>query len=291
VAIRRLLVPLDGSTYAERALPFAAALASATGAGITVASVRTPQLRERLDVDHSDLPTYLHWVRHWLLPYVDDVNVALVDAPSPLDGLLGFERRGEVDLTVTATHARRGAERLFLGSVVDGLVRAGHTPVLAVPPPVEPPVGRIPLMSRVIVPLDGSELAEQALGPMLGWLGGPVPSELAPCEVVLLAVEGAALAARDAERYLRGVRERLVPRLRAAVGTRVVQGAPAAMIVAAADDGLIGPTGERMATGLVVMATHGRGGVERWLYGSVAQYVLTHVHIPVLLVHPPQVDM
>jgi nucleotide-binding universal stress UspA family protein len=67
-------------------------------------------------------------------------------------------------------------------------------------------------------------------------------------------------------------------------------GSPAGAIVSAADLGLVDPGGTWVPANLIVMATHGRGGVGRWLYGSVASYVLPRVHAPVLLVHPRLAD-
>lgn len=302
LTISRLLVPIDGTAYAERALPYAASLASATGAGITLAHIRVPAARDvpvqpgafahhlaqgQLDVDVSDFPTYLHWLRAWLLPYVQDVDVLQTDAPSSLRGLLDLEDRRTTDLAIIASHTRDGVERLMLGSVADGLVREGREPVLVVPPLADVPSMSVPLMRRVLVPLDGSALAEQALAPVIGWLGGTPPSELAPREVVLFSVATSKATLHHAERYVADMRDRLAPLLPSVhviAASRL--GSPAGAIVSAADLGLVDPGGTWIPADLIVMATHGRGGLGRWLYGSVATYVLPRVHAPVLLTHP-----
>lgn len=302
LAIRRLLVPLDGSPYAERALPYAAALASATGAGVTLAHIRVPSapiqaphpsrfiadhMRDRPEVDISDFATYLNWIGEWLTPCVPEVAIRQVDAASAKAGLIDLEEHQEIDVVVVASHARQGAERLILGSVADDLVRQGFAPALVIPPLAESPEESIPLIKRVLVPLDGSELAEQALGPVIGWLGNDPPSELAPRVVTLLVVAGTQTGLRHAERYAQDVRTLLVPLLPSVrVTARAVIGSAPGAIVDAADRGLMEPTGEVEPSDLIAMATHGRGGFGRWLYGSVASYVLSHAHVPVLLTHP-----
>lgn len=303
-SIRHLLVPLDGSPYAERALPYAAALASATGAAITVAHVSTPLgprtafhldsvvrnlAHRRSDKEDTDLPTYLGWLREWLMAYVPDVDIEQVEAPSVLEGLLEIEHRTSADVMVIASHARQGAGRVFLGSVADGLVREGNAPVLVIPPLAPMPEDAIPLLTQVLVPLDGSELAEQALGPVLGWMGGAVPSELAPRELTLVSAAEHEQLASQYEGYLSAMREMLTSRLRSVrVSAHTLLGSPSEAIVTAAESGLPSETGQIVPANLIIMSTHGRGGLGRWLYGSVAEYVLPRVHVPVLLTHPRQ---
>ena len=68
-------------------------------------------------------------------------------------------------------------------------------------------------------------------------------------------------------------------------------GSPPGSITSAAIHGVITEPDYPQRFDLVVMATHGRGGFQRWLYGSVAEYVLSHIAVPTLLVHPEQTDM
>jgi nucleotide-binding universal stress UspA family protein len=302
LAIKRLLVPMDGTSYAERALPYAAAIAAAAGASVTLAHVRTPHAvrpqprRESVtepligdlrDHDVADYATYLHWLREWMQPYVPDVSIEIQDAGTVLQGLLAIEAQRQTSVVVLASHARRGMQRYFLGSVADGLVREGPSPVLVIPPLVETPRQRLPLMTRLLLPLDGSMLAEQALGPVTGWLGGRTPSEITPREVFLLSVESSQQGVLDAGRYLEGVRSLLAPRVPSVqVTTYALQGVAPDAIVAAANQGVPSSAGERAPADLIVMATHGRGGLGRWIYGSVAEFVVARVSVPILLTHP-----
>ncbi len=318
LTLQRLLVPLDGTAYAERALPYAACLASATRASITLAHVRVPSASPpaarlggllagvsgtEVGVDVADFATYLHWLREWLMPYVQDVAIELVDAPSSLEGLLKLEERGPADLVVLATHARHGAERLLLGSVADGLVRTGRAPVFAVPPLADVSTRSLPSLARILVPLDGSELAEQAMGPMLGLIERASQRAEAPGtpgtpgvlqEVMLLYVAESSGIRRHAERYLQGIRQLAAaasPAVPVDIHARAIVGSAPGAIVSAADQGLLNLSGKLVPSDLIVMATHGRSGLRRWLYGSVAGYVVPRVHVPVLLVRPATDEM
>ena len=114
-------------------------------------------------------------------------------------------------------------------------------------------------LTHVVVPLDGSARAEQALEALQGLLGTMVR------QVTLLRVIAAPAERPEAERYLAAVAPRLSEHL--TVCRRVEQGDPAERIAAVAG-----------AEALVVMATHGRTGMTRWALGSVADRV---THSPV----------
>jgi nucleotide-binding universal stress UspA family protein len=92
-----------------------------------------------------------------------DIEVDLHTGPVA-DVLQDYARRHEVDLIVISTHGRSGVARMSLGSVTDSLIRHTSIPILVVKPPasyLNPQVGSS--FRHVIVPLDGSTLAEQIL--------------------------------------------------------------------------------------------------------------------------------
>jgi nucleotide-binding universal stress UspA family protein len=146
------------------------------------------------------------------------------------------------------------------------------------------------MFSKILVPLDGSQLAERALAPAFS-----IAKQFAS-EVVLLRVSvpemasvglqaaapyhyepghaGLRQAEQEADAYLEGIKIRW---LGSGVRTNAetLWGTPPEMIVAAANE---------LGVDLVVMSTHGRSGVERLIYGSVAEAVIRGVHMPVLLV-------
>jgi nucleotide-binding universal stress UspA family protein len=142
---------------------------------------------------------------------------------------------------------------------------------------------------RVLVPLDGSELAEAIL-PFAEQIAGPLDAELLLVRVVEPIVAAVGLATGDvggvdallhhqmaAKRYLREIAERLAAR-GLKVRTVAALGVPATEILAMV---------EAEKADLVAMTTHGRSGVRRLLFGSVAQEVLRATSVPVLLFRMP----
>ncbi len=138
-------------------------------------------------------------------------------------------------------------------------------------------------VGRILIPLDGSRTAEAAI---------PEAVEMArgrPCTFVLLSVAEARIlpgadvigdwvqAVREAEAYLADVKKRLVAEGIGPVETHVWQGPAASAIVDAA---------RRHHADLIVMTSHGRSGISRLVFGSVAEGVLRGCRVPVLLIRP-----
>lgn len=139
------------------------------------------------------------------------------------------------------------------------------------------------MYKRVLVPLDGSELSE-AIVPLLLEIAGPLDMAVALLRVLepltLLATDGVPVAVDDLDARRRHAEAYLTPiavALRARgieVSLHVRIGRPDEQILAAARD---------IGADLVAMSTHGRGGLGRLLFGSVAEQVLRHADVPVIL--------
>ena len=144
------------------------------------------------------------------------------------------------------------------------------------------------MFNKIVIPLDGSELAEQALGPACR-IAEKFGSELLLLRVVTperplparpyqsgradgLAAALAGIAVDEAEAYLSGIK---LPLLSLSLHTRVLIGAPPEMIIATATES---------GADLIVMSTHGRAGLLRLLYDSVTEAVLRGSPVPVLVV-------
>jgi nucleotide-binding universal stress UspA family protein len=135
------------------------------------------------------------------------------------------------------------------------------------------------MLATILVPLDGSQLAEQAL-PYAERLAEATSARVVLSRVLPLAVlerpEDDLESADQARAYLQGVAERLTNRGRV-VETTSPWADPAS--------GILEQVNSTHAD-LVVMATHGRSGPSRWLYGSVADEILRRAPVPVILVPP-----
>jgi nucleotide-binding universal stress UspA family protein len=190
-------------------------------------------------------------------------------------------------LVVMASHARRGVERLVLGSVAFKVVSQAECPVLIVPASDAVAGQARPELHRLLVPLDGSPLSEQILDAILPWLGAPdlelhLVQSIEPLVVRSgrVADDYYAMARADAQRYLEATAERLAG---AGYATQwsVRSGDPAREIaLAAADSG----------ADMIAMATNGRSGFRRMILGSVAEGVAHTARIPLLLVRPTEID-
>ena len=298
-----IVVPLDGSDLAERAVPVAAELARRTGAELRLVHVHDPLAAEPISVeglpvidDHmrslgrEHEQAYLDRARQRLAPGAT-VSIALLDGPVAA-AIVGYAERNDAALIVVTTHARGGFERAWLGSVTDEMVRVSHVPLLVVRP--EPGQVFAPFR-RILVPLDGSAAAESILDHAVRLARLEPEAELVLLEIVQpiapgVWVLGAPFAASlprenvasrpDVERareYLDGVFRRLE-----ASGMRVRARVEVAAIVAPA---ILEVAREEHAD-VVALATHGRSGFARLRLGSVADKLLRGSHTPILLFRP-----
>jgi nucleotide-binding universal stress UspA family protein len=209
----------------------------------------------------------------------------------PAAQIVAEARDAGADLVVMATHGRSGLARALLGSVADQLLRRSPVPVLLVPPgadPAWPPDGA----RRVLVPLDGSPLAEQALGPAAA-LAAALRAETVLLSVVVPPPLGYGyFADRDGpfdfkpERELAGARAYLE-----GVAARLQHGGRPVEVRTAVDTApgrAIADTAGELGVHAVAMATHGYGRATRAVLGSVAAEVVRLATVPVLVVRPAE---
>ncbi len=302
---RSILVPLDGSSFGEHALPLAAGIARRAGAKLSLVHVHNR------DVE-PELPTFTPYQFEGLTAWgmerrtADEEGAYLAEVSrrlsqrSPLaltTTMLGgtlptalerYLHEGDGDLLVMTTHGRGGLGKLWLGSVADTLVRRAGRPVLVIHA-VEGETATLeadPLIDRVLVALDGSSLSEQIL-PHAADLARLLGATVELFSVVTPAmVSGGAFGLQPgaapgetiagAQAYLRRLADTLGSGLKVETHATAA-GEPAAAICAAA--------GVRGA-GLLALATHGRSGMSRLVAGSVAERVVHNTFLPVLLLRP-----
>ncbi len=281
-----IVLPLDGSEPSESALPYAAALAELTSAPIVVLHV-LEEMRPVFDAHRGEVV--------WISPEQPRVELEapeLLEEPisrlraaglsvrpvfrlgDPAAEILAEVKRWPAPVVVLASHGRGGIERLVLGSVADRVAREAPGPVLVVPAVPTPEQLRRVEFRTILVPLDGSPLSEQAL---------PVALELAPLARASLVLVRSAESSpasdsgrsqREAEDYLRQVGEALARSATTPILRQVLSGDPAEQLSRFI-------ASER--PDLVVMATHGRSGLARWILGSVTERLLTGRVAPLLL--------
>jgi nucleotide-binding universal stress UspA family protein len=307
--VSHILVPLDGSVLAETILPAVQTIAHHTGSEVTL--VRAVECPEILDTPADALPAgialerqvgdarivtygvvdeqaaiYLEGVAARLAGDGIRTHTRIVEGPAPAAII---RAAGECDLIAMATRGRSGIGRWAFGSVADTVLHGAMVPVLlvraghAVPTESDQPW-------RILVPLDGSDLAEAVLPLAIGLAEGAhaevvLSHSVAAAQADVAARVGTyratefedhqvALAIERARIYLHDVSQRLI-RPGVTMHTDVRTGPPADAILACA---------HAQHADLIVMSTHGRSGLGRWVYGSVADRVLHGATVPILVV-------
>ena len=303
----KVLVPLDGSELAERALDPALAITRARDAELLLLSVTSyhqilppaaagyglTTTDQIADLSRDDAANYLEALR--CEARCSDCHIRTMVVEGDVAGRIVDTAADEgVDLIVMTTHGYSGFTRWILGSITERVLRGASCPVLVVRQ-------AIPLC-KALVALDGSSLAEEALAPglelarLLGCqvalLRADTGEDLSSVEQGLLRMAGAG----PCQELVEGAEDRLGHYLECVarqhrspdlpIETVVLQAQPAEAILSYA---------ESEEVDLIVMATHGRTGLRRWVYGSVTEKVLRQAGCAMLIVRPqidqdPEVD-
>lgn len=291
-----VIVPLDRSAVAELALPFAVAIARRAKCALELVSVHHSYVFDdphaanawALKVDSGKEVEIWKQEQEYLAETAKRVTTRLpvsatttvlsgsaVDPWAVADRILEQAQVKTADLIVMTTRARGLVSRMGLGSVADELVRRSHVPILLICP-ADGDLPRVPdpVLDNLLIPLDGSVLSEQILVPALT-LAHLMNSRCTLLRVV--APNSGEEEEQHAEHYL----EQLMtaPRHQSLqIQTQVIRAKhPAEAILNAA---------QTQKCNLIALATHGYGGFKRLVLGSVADMIVRHAPLPVL-VHCP----
>lgn len=297
---KNIMVPTDGSGFDSEAILLALRVAERCGAKIRL--VRVLNTGAYLGVGGADgvllAEQTIRIERDAALSELDalatecrSLSNALVTTDleqGPIaDGLAGFARRSDVDLIVISSHGRRGIARLALGSVTDLLIRQTTIPVLVVKPRASyltPEASKE--FHSIVVPLDGSGLAEQILARVI-----PLATFEA-ADITLLHVLAPEDAGETSDATTTPWWEKKVASARAYLARRAkdlrAQGVTAKIdvVIGANVADTITDYARRERADLIAIATHGRTGLTRVLRGSVADGVTKSAMSSILVFHP-----
>ena len=305
--MKRILVPLDGSDFSERALDPAAALAIQDGAEIRLLSVVPTE--PPIPLAFAD-PTLLgNWVDEEGARRRDYVERTAAGAARSgecrVEALLRVGKvdaairevaeEFDVDLVVATTHGRGAFQRAWLGSTADRLLRSLERPLLLLPPtPADADRFSEAEVRHVLVPLDGSKAAEAALDALPLVLPGSAGVRLTLATVVEegFALPAAYLPNAISEESARDERRKKAAAYLAGISRRVEEGGlgvPDTHVLTAdsAAHGLLRYCKEADVD-MIALSTHGRGGVSRFAVGSVADKLVRGAGIPVLVIRRPR---
>ena len=283
---KTLLVPLDGSEESEAALPWATKLAQERGLSLTLASVAEyPNYATGAGFDESmSVEVYeqvLKTEEEEAASCLNRAQTQLADAGLQVESimrdgraaftLLDLADERSAALIVIASHGRGGFKRVVLGSVAKQLVSHTSIPVFLVRA-MTAEHRREPSLNRLMVPLDGSVLAESALD---------VAREVATAGSTLVLVRVAGKGAQGVT-MVTAYLDRVAAGLRAAgvaVETQAITGESKSHV-----SRQLAEAAAASNIDVIVMSTHGRGGVSGWFVGSVADEVVRDIDLPVLVV-------
>lgn len=283
-----ILVTLDGSAMAEKALPYAGIIARRSGSGIILFAVcgDDPVERQRFEA-------YLDRVADRMRSWGMSVGTRCVPHGQPADEIVNFSEENGIGLMVMCTHGGGGISRWYSGSVSRKVAEESYVPLLLVKGGGVQTGPAYPVMRNILVALDGSQSAEAVIPLALTVVNG------SEGEIILFGVNEAgempggiespsspgwaayyektvSAAHRELVQYLEALARRYQS-ARAAVRAEVALGKPAETILAFS---------ESHDVDAIAISTHGRSGFSPWAFGSVANKVVWGSSKPILILRP-----
>jgi len=289
-----IMVPLDGSLLAERALSPAANIAEAMQAKLTLLRVvpqfallaADPTLYEEMNrMGEDESLSYLR-SKAGELDLAIQVEVA-GESGQPADVIIRYAETHGIDLIMMSSHGRSGLNRWIYGSVAERILRRAPCTTAIINARVAESSGE---QKKILIPLDGSELAERALKT------GRMLAKAIDADLYLLRVTASAHQIletvsmkpvfegieeqefREAEAYLQEKKSE-TPDFHTVIDVETEKGTVAENIVDYAAEHEIG---------MIVMSSHGRTGLKRWVYGSVAEKVLRSACCTTMIIRDQQ---
>ena len=293
---KRILIPLDGSKTAEAVLPYARTMARRLDLAVELLGVVDVRA---LAIEFADGRSRL---------FENMIDETTLSSEAYLKGIASTFPKSKVECTVgngrpeevitekagenttliaMATHGRSGLNRFLMGSIAEKVLRAASAPILLVRAKEGVNSDGEATLNSVVVPLDGSELAETVLPSVVGLVreldlevfllrAYKLSANIYAGPAYPLRYEEIRTALRDeAQDYL----EKKVAELKrlgiAKVSSITPEGLSADEIIA---------LGRKLPDNLIAMCTHGRTGVGRWVFGSVTETVVRHSGDPVLII-------
>ena len=294
----KMLIPLDGSKTAEKVLPYARYLAGKFKvpvellAVIDIAEMATHISAEK--VRHLDTmiedgvrasTTYLRGIA---TTFRDAKVTCTVEKGRAEDTIIEKSEADAGMLITMATHGRSGLNRFLLGSVAEKVLRGSANPLLLIRATEEAKGEGEEKLASIVVPLDGSELAESVL-PMVATMAKKLDLEVVLFRAYHISYN--AYAGDDGymvnyDELIASVRDEANDYLEKKVAE--VKKLGVAKVSAATKEGFAGDEiialGRKTPDNLIAMCSHGRSGMKRWMLGSVTETVVRHSGDPVLVV-------
>ena len=287
---RKVLAPLDGSELAERAIPYAKTIARNKGSEIILFTVSATASDERLG---RPMKAYLELNAKEMSSQGIKASTAIV-CGNVAEEIIEFADKNKVDIIVISTHGYSGIKRWMLGSVARKVLYGTCAHVLLIKS--KTPKGSPVEFRKILLPLDGSPFSETPI---------PYVEELTrgtEAEVVLIVVSEPPVVPTYGTRPINPTWEKYQNTLWAEMQQQASdyvekikanfekRGVKVKSQVIPGELGKVTETiiqvAQKENVNLIAMATHGRTGVSRWVYGSVTNRIVEQSLQPVLLIRP-----
>jgi nucleotide-binding universal stress UspA family protein len=292
----RILLPLDGSEVAEMAIPYAKEFAGRLGSEIVLYHVHEQGHQQQEHMDQIYLNTLVETIRRDIGKIESsgaEVKVTTkVELGEPAENICNLVNKNKVDLIIMTAVSISGLKiGKMLGSVTDHVCRTVPSPVMLIRPKgFHPPEGDRTLITKILIPLDGSDLSKLAI---------PVGEKLATALKVPITLFEMANMIRpyvtfggygtiiDYSKWDAEEKKRSDEEMSALTEELKLAGVDATSVVTSGFDAAyeIEKVSKKIGTDLVIMSTNGRSGFERWILGSVAERVLRYGEIPLILIN------
>ncbi len=296
MAIKTILVPLDGSQLSETVLPMAELLAQQNHARLILFHVieeNPPDTvhGERHLTSEQEASAYLDQVSHSMVSGVEvDRHVHTSAEKDVAESIVAHSKEMKVDLIAMCAHGQSGLQKRIFGNIAQDVLNQGDVPVLLFSPEKEMKTESCSCQC-ILVPLDGDPDHEAGLDMavelsqscqarlhlvMVIHKLSTLPGEQAAAAVLLPSATSALLEinCEEGEMYLAGLMGKLLDRNIQVTG-EVQRGDPAKQIVRSARE---------FQADMIVLGTHSKTAMDAFWSGSVTPKIATQTHLPLLLV-------
>ena len=297
---KKILVPLDGSSVAEQVLPYARLLAGGLDVPVALLGIvdatelASAMSKEKAQYFDATIEDSVRRSRDYLKKIAQTfsrANVSFAVEKGRAEEVIIAKTDADKQTLITmATHGRSGLDRWLLGSIAEKVLRGSANPLLLIRARAEAKTEGEMTLKSVVVPLDGSEVAESILPEVIEiakklniqtvlFRAGHVPysafggghSQYPLINELLGGIKA------EAREYLEKKTAELKKRGFEKVSYVLQEGIGADEIIS---------FGQRTPDNMIAMCTHGWSGVKRWVLGSVTETVVRHSGDPVLVLRP-----
>lgn len=284
----KILIPLDGSKVAEAVLPYGKFLAETLHLPVQIVHAAAPKPATPAAQSNRES----EYLKGAAASYLGAVSAeCIVKSGAAAEVILDTAAADAGTLIAMATHGQSGGGRWLLGQVAQKVLQAAKNPLILIRPNEASVSKREVRFRTIIVPLDGSHLAERVLPHVVG-LATQLQAEVVLMRTYSLPTAGYFMAAGMAQPDLAALGEKMKQEVGgylavkaaelkaqgiAKISPHVAEGHGAEEIIDLA---------RGRADSLIALASHGRSGIGRWVLGSVAERVVSYAGTPVLVIRP-----